>query len=140
MIVGPPADQFAEILRTLPGGGVLHGPTLPTPILTAVLDSPPEGWPTELLHRLSRLYWQLHQVTDARRSMDQWQEAKSTAKDYERSDVEANYQRAEGMFKKQAQAALAGVREVLALLDPRVSRWSVVKAITRIWRPVPHME
>jgi hypothetical protein len=141
MLVGTPADQVTEILRTLPGGGVLHGPSLPTPILTAVLESPPEGWPAERLHRLSWLYWQLHQVTDARRSMDRWQEAISTAKDYARRDAEVNYERAESMFKKQVVAALAGVREVLALLELRASWCSALcGAVTRLWRRAPHVK
>jgi hypothetical protein len=133
--------QFTEIARNMPAGGTLHGPTFTAPILNAVLAAPPEGWPADLLSRLSWLHWQMQQVTDARHSMDHWQQAKSTAKAPDQNPTAAAYQRAEGMFRKQVRAALVDVREVLPLLESRTSWCSAVRgAVTRLWRRAPHAE
>jgi len=112
------AEQLAEVVRHLPAvSGVLRGPTFPTPILSAVLASPPQDWTLELLRRLSWVDWQMYQLNDAPRSMDHWLQATTTVADHNLEVAKENYTSSAGSFRKQARGALTRVRGVLPLLD-----------------------
>jgi hypothetical protein len=112
----PPASPV-EIVRRLPAVGVLRGPTRPTPLLGAVLASPPQDWSLDLLRRLSWVDWQMHQLNDALRSMDHWLQATTTVADDNVAVASENYTRTAESFRKHARTTPARVRGVLPLLD-----------------------
>jgi hypothetical protein len=84
-------EDLAGIVRLIAAKEYNQVPRLTTPILDAVLASPPQGWDLDLLRRLSWLAWQVHLLNDASANMTYWLRATTTVADRHLSAATGNH-------------------------------------------------